>query len=1066
MYHACRRRRWLSRVTVFALCFVAIAGGVTSSLSAQRVGVGIPVNSQMPPQAYYAALEFYRDGDIENAMEALEQARRATRTEVNGKWIDAIPVQALAAECYWQLGDLEACQAASDEAIRIAVRNRGWLSRIRWDQLQANRAIVAPTRSLWPGAAAVNQLPLPGRLSFMSGEMITEQRLQQGGVIEPPSIQKIDGIEIMRGLAMIGYRRRVVMGPLAQEDTMSRELLEATKYPAGLNVALAQGLISAMRGAEYLAIGEDKTVMDRAGKYGLLGGAAHPLTPILLLGEMRVAARGDEQGNLTEATRAALVAKAEQIANTAGALEQPEWIGEAMQIAAGVALPQQTGSVERASLVAANALVRRSRLAALHCFLTASDAALGAGRVDAADQHLQAALSLASQRDMVWPRLEAYGSYLAARVAAARGGRIGGNGGGPVNAAMSAMTDFMLRARDRNRSLVTMPYDYQLRIINQMVGRSMGNQSATLTLQAYAGDASIVRWRHDPLDALTASLTDRGAVQTALARLAVAQNDPAGTLRATDRVLADRFLARLPLHGRLLQFRTLLSSPEALLSDQERMILNAGPPALLRARRQVQASLVVPVPEQEEPAPNGQPEGEDQEKKREEIAKRNAEAAAGRSVAAAAALESLISQWTLSRLVLPPINPPPVSEVDLEALPEGTGLMAFWQDGQRLMVMRSTATGTRAWAVPAGRRLLPMVRQLLQEIGASRNRGQRLPDSEQWRETATAIRQLLFPEPLLIEDETIDRWIIVPDGPLWYLPFELLPTTRDADLQVQPAEAGDEGDDAAQQADGEPAEISPKVLWGDLAQIAYAPTPGFALHDVGVGTTGDRIAMVAGRFFAPRLREDNERAIEEILMPVESPLRSEPGTLSASSRLPLDIGHLIVAAPVTPNLSDPLATSVVPSAGGPGNASGSGGEHQLRDWLLLPAGGPKTVSLPGFRTAAGASQLGDGNELFMPLTALRASGVREVMISRWATGGHSAAIVVGELASELPFTTMGEAFSRGIRRLRGARLPVAGEPLLGAKDEAVEALTGNQPLFWASYLHTDSVALPPAPSNE
>ncbi|MFG0256241.1 MAG: hypothetical protein ACF787_14270, partial [Rhodopirellula sp. JB053] len=78
------------------------------SLTILLIGEGI-VSAQVtgrgsdPMQTYYEALRYYRDGDIESAIRGFEIASRSSRTDINGKWVDAIPPRVMLAECYWQL---------------------------------------------------------------------------------------------------------------------------------------------------------------------------------------------------------------------------------------------------------------------------------------------------------------------------------------------------------------------------------------------------------------------------------------------------------------------------------------------------------------------------------------------------------------------------------------------------------------------------------------------------------------------------------------------------------------------------------------------------------------------------------------------------------------------------------------------------------------------------------------------------------------------------------------------------------------------------------------------------
>src|SRR6056297_2003286 len=95
-----------------------------------------------------------------------------------------------------------------------------------------------------------------------------------------------------------------------------------------------------------------------------------------------------------------------------------EWIGEALQLAAGCATEKEAATVQQAGQVAASNLLPKSRLAALHCFLAAADAAVTSGDLAGADANLTKAKAIAMRRDVLQPRLDAYGGYVAARLAA------------------------------------------------------------------------------------------------------------------------------------------------------------------------------------------------------------------------------------------------------------------------------------------------------------------------------------------------------------------------------------------------------------------------------------------------------------------------------------------------------------------------------------------------------------------------------------------------------------------------------------------------------------------------
>ncbi len=246
--------------------------GVASTVAGQGNGAIGGNNFQprgYPGPAYYAALRSYRDGDLETAADLVETAARSGRRDINGRWIDAIPSLALQAELLWQLGYLEPALASIDEAMAIAVRYRGWLGRLDHDALGRPTGVPATQINLWPAAANLPRLAIPDDVLFSSGEILTEQRLAAGGVIEAPIRQAIDAAEIMRGLASAQYRRGVMLGELNHSANLPRDVLEATKYPPGLADGVGRQLIGALRGVGYFGVGEYPSVNDRAGKYAV-----------------------------------------------------------------------------------------------------------------------------------------------------------------------------------------------------------------------------------------------------------------------------------------------------------------------------------------------------------------------------------------------------------------------------------------------------------------------------------------------------------------------------------------------------------------------------------------------------------------------------------------------------------------------------------------------------------------------------------------------------------------------------------------------------------------------------
>lgn len=939
---------------------------------------GVEPAGQYPSPLYYTGLEAYRSGDLESALDIFEDALRSGRRDIRGRWIDSIPALAMLGECHWQLGNLVTAKEHVDHAFQIAIRNRGWLGRIEWQSaLQPGVARVVP-QGLWKEAASVRIVPVAERILYRSGQPLTEQALRAGGEIEEMNIRSMDLVEIMRGLAIASHRRRVILGPLAKEDPLASALLDATKYPAGLQIPVARTLIGALRTTGYDSIHDDKRVIEEANQNALFGGGAHPLSSITALSHAYALAGTD--------TASAAVPLALNVAHTSAALGQEEFIGEAMQLAAGCASVDQAAQVRQSATMIAAAMQRRSRLATLHCLIAGADASITYGDLDSAMTLLSQARTLSSRRDVLQPRMDGYASYVAARLAAGRGASFGVTQSTELDEAISQLTSFTLNMRIRRQPLVSMPRVFQLGLIRQSIGKSLGGATSDALLKSYCDEPPIELWRRDAMDALTGVMLDRSLAHSARVNLAASSGYADKTLQAIDQMLAARFTQRLPLGGRVAQLRAIARGDESIVGKPVIEFRNKAPASVKELRAAAVAMADPSLPQIE-------------------------------------SLEAKACAAALSRVTLPQVVPPTLDEkLPVAALPERTGLLTFTYVGNQLIGTLSANGKTTMWNVAGASRLNGNLSKVLRQIGAGKTRGNRLPEDESWKEDAVKLRRQLLPDDTTITRNQFDHLIVVPDGPLWYLPFEILPLVEaDSPLMV------------------------------DEIEIRYAPTPGLALKPTGLPSMQRRVGLAADLFFAPRDLELNESIIQSILDVVGEAVRLPNDEETPTSLLGGKVGHVVVTAPRTPNAKNPFLMGLAPYD--QNNAYGT-----LAAWMRFPADVPSTVVLFGYRSSADLGQLASGEEMFLPLMALHSAGVRSVMISRWAVGGESSAVAMREFLQELPFTGLNEAWSRARMVLRRTELDPAAEPLLLKAEHSREGVTGDQPLFWSGYL----VSSPPS----
>ncbi len=372
--------------------------------------------------------------------------------------------------------------------------------------------------------------------------------------------------------------------------------------------------------------------------------------------------------------------------------------------------------------------------------------------------------------------------------------------------------------------------------------------------------------------------------------------------------------------------------------------------------------------------------------------------------------------------MLPLLN----DKLPVAKLPQRTGLLTFVQGRNTTYGLLAIGNKVEMWQIPGSGQLASKVGQLLREIGVGKNRGARLSDDQAWRTAALALRRILIPEDNQFAAENLDELIIVPDGVLWYVPFDILPIAEKS-----------------------------SALIGDQIAIRYAATPGLALQHTKPPSTSGAIGIVAAPFFAPKDAELNRSIVDSITELIQDPVElPETGGLP-SGWLGPSIEHFVVAAPLIANPKNQLMMSVSPY-------DHSSPYGTLAGWMGFPAVVPRSAVLIGLRTPIDGGKMGTGDEIFVTICALRAAGVENILLSRWAVGGESTAVLLRELLQELPYAGMNNAWQRAKMVLRRSELDPEGEPLLTKADRQRQALTGEEPLFWSGYVvSTPTLAEPP-----
>jgi hypothetical protein len=271
------------------------------------------------------------------------------------------------------------------------------------------------------------------------------------------------------------------------------------------------------------------------------------------------------------------------------------------------------------------------------------------------------------------------------------------------------------------------------------------------------------------------------------------------------------------------------------------------------------------------------------------------------------------------------------------------------------------------------------------------------------------------------------------------LPFEA--------LQIAEGVGADPAEDAAAKAPAAPAGPTEPLI--SKMRVRYAPTLGLAMPDGRVLPASPASAIVAGRMYPKEDPAIAKEAAAEIVAKLPGAYVTPeelagPGSLYAAS-----IDRLIVLDDV-----DDLERGVFEWA--PMRSDKGKPPAFVSAWALFPWRGPQQVILPGFHTPAehGLKRGGSGEELFLQVMGLMASGSRTVVLSRWRTAGQSSYDLTTELVQQLPNTSAADAWQRSVQLAMTMPLDLAREPRVRPAGD--ERLTAEHPFFWAGYLLIDS----------
>ena len=989
-------RSALVRTLLCMLCLLALCCTYRPA-TAQQQGF-----QAVPRVSYFQSMQPLYEGEYEDAMRGFEIAAGQGVRTADRRWIDSICYHTMAGECYYKMGRLGDALEQYNAAVQLFIVNRDWMVAVEYPAAIGPEARAPREAMGWGVPQRRTRIGnFPDRMVTPQNPLAGPRRLGDMAVINQDVLYPIVTQEIVRCTALALMRRGEIMGPACQHDPVNDQAIAAlSNRPAPPN-HWAQTWVNVQLGMAYAARGDWEQAENELMNSLIVGGEYdHPVTGLALLqlGKIKLA-----QENYAEAAVYFLEAT-----YSAGAFGQADVVEEAFRYGMITHLASG-GQGLYPPLAAAADWARREDYEALQASLLISAAENFAvlGNTDDAAASIREATQLMNRTDMPAGMLGARFQYTAALVAYQQG---------RVAQAGTALETAM--AYQRNSSLRL----FQINMVDTLftsggISERVAEELYTVVLR----EPTANDWVLDPLESLSVLLTPHPMPIERWFEVTLQRRKPELALEIADRLKRHRFYSTLPMGGRLLSLRWLVAAPETALSDSavaQRRNLLAKFPALAATFQEIDN-----INTQLDRLPLANASDEDLRQRDNLVAQ---------LAAVGAEQERMLSEIALRRepaeLVFPPLQ---TTEDIRYALGPNSVAMVFVWTSQSLHGFMFTRDRFTNWRVDDAPQVPGLMSEMFREMrlfnGNSQIEYEQL-QNESWKEPAYELLEILANDADPEFWGRYDELIIVPDGRLWYVPFEA--------LQVGPA--ADNTTNLAEE-----------------TRIRYAPTCGLMVPDGRGRPRAGQTAVVLGSLFP---RDDPETA-EQVYQDIASVL---PGCVAY--RDPIDAppsalastwSRLVVLDDVTPPRAGVYDVS-------PTQLTHGRNSEDLGDWMRMPFGRPDQVLLPGFHTAAEDGLRTGGNatgeEVFLSVCGIMAGGSRTVLLSRWRVGGHTAAELMREFCQELPHTTASAAWQRSVTLAQMDMVQPENEPRVRAPAVVEAAVPADHPFFWAAYMLVDTGA--------
>ena len=985
-----RGSRWnYSRCLRFPFVWMVLLAIGISNWSTPAVGQ----TGRLPKADYYinfANNADYFAADYQDAYKRFSRGYNSAYKFGTRRFLDSVCYLTMMGECNYHMGDYAEAVNNYEQALRLylSYQAEGWQSRLQVPQvIPANNNAFVQAKINWCQPKRRTSIArVPNSFSMLFGRLDSERAFSDGGVVDNAEIYKVDVAEIMRCTALCLHRRRVIKGAISKYDPFTNQLINGLSVAGAGNGSVMGAYNGVLLGIAQASMEEWESAARTLNTSLQMKGMDHSLTPVALLEMAQIASVTE---NYTVAGDLALEASC-----SAGIFGQYDLVEESLNYGATIHLmtvksayaPLQNAikwaAFNKARLMQASLIVKLA-----DCFAEAGDARSAAAVLREANGPISTRNSLGNA--VVSARLK----YVTAVIQFLQGDFRKGSA-----SLMAALKHFQKGSR----------WLYQLGLADQLVvSGSITQRQGELLYSALLRDPTDLDWKTDPMESLAFLASSHVGPMERWFDLVVGRMNHQRALEVSDLVRRHRFFSNLPLGGRLMAFRWMLHAPVESLSqtarEQRTAFLNSNPKykAMYDRANLIRTELLA-LPTKPDPR---SPEGIQQGKLLEELA------------VISETQEAVLASYSLRREVSEMVFPPQknISEFQQSLRPDQLALVSMaTSSGYHIFLLNSKAI--KYVGLSGGRTVLRGVANLLKDAGLMESALdlKNLQD-EEWKDSARDLKNKLFGDKSDANWSDVKELVVVPDGVLWYLPFEIFPIG--------------EGDDE-------------KYL-SDIVNVRYSPTLFLAFGSQRPARPIERSAVVTARMNQRGEAELSKIEFEGLVKELPDAIQYDKPIRVPSNYLASLFDQLLIWSEIKSTRNTPLAMSPMQIDQGKAGIT-------IESWMALPWAGPEHVILPGFHSDGGAGLRGklNGNDLFLTSIGMMASGTRTALISRWATGGKTGLTLTGKFAAKQESLGLEKAILESRQETRETVLDYENEPRLRMK-KTDPVLNAQHPFFWA-----------------